>query len=59
VAHQQYLVAMVTNIIAPVIAWVMVKKIGETRSSKVGMCAVASAGAAAALLGMWLTRTWG
>lgn len=59
VAHQQYLVAALTNMVAPVIAWVMVRKIGEARNSRSGMVAVALAGALSTALGMWLTRVWG
>jgi len=59
VAQQQYAMAAVTNIIAPILSWVMVKKIGEARNEKLGMLAVATAGALSTLLGMWLTRAWG
>lgn len=59
IAHQQYAVAAITNIVAPLVAWVMVQKIGEAKNKKLGMLAVASAGALSALLGMWLTRAWG
>lgn len=60
VAYKQYAVVAVCNVIAPLIAWVMVKKIGEKKNGHwAGMLAVALGGASASLLGIWLTNTWG
>ncbi len=59
VAHQQYALAAVTNIIAPILSWVMVKRIGTAKNETLGMVAVATAGALSTVLGMYLTRAWG
>ena len=58
-AHQQYLMAAIVNALLPVIAWVMVKKIGECRDERIGIAAVAIGGSLAAVAGMWVTRAWG
>lgn len=58
VAHREYAIAACTNMVAPVIAWVMVSRISHDKG-KAGMVAVALGGAASTLLGIWLTRTWG
>lgn len=58
VNHDQYAVAAATNVVAPLIAWVMVKKIGEQKRSLVGMVAVALGGVTSTWAGMWLTRVW-
>ena len=44
IAHQEYAVAVVTDSIAPLIAWTMIKHIGAERHSGVGMAAVATGG---------------
>jgi len=57
VNHEQYLVAGLTNIAAPLIAWVMIKKVSKA-TSYWGLLAVALGGATATWTGMWLTRMW-
>lgn len=57
-AHQQYAVAASVNALLPILAWVMVKKIGACENELVGMAAVASGGSLAAVAGMWVTRAW-
>lgn len=59
VAHGQYAVVAVTNILAPVLGWVMIRRIGDAKVEGVGLLAVALGGAISSLLGMWLTRAWG
>lgn len=60
VAYKQYGVVAVCNVLAPMIAWVMVKKIGDDKDKGYwGMVAVALGGVTSALLGIWLTKTWG
>jgi hypothetical membrane protein len=58
VNHEQYGVAAITNIVAPLIAWVMVEKIGEHKKDIVGMVAVSLGGITSTWFGMWLTRVW-
>lgn len=57
VNHEQYFVAMITNIVAPLIGWIMIKRVGESKD-KWGMLAVVLGGVTAAWAGMWLTRYW-
>ncbi len=59
IAHQEYAVAVVTDSIAPLIAWTMIKHIGAERHSGVGMAAVATGGGLATVVGMWLTQRMG
>lgn len=58
-AHQQYVIAAAVNAILPVLAWVMVKKIGDCQNERIGIAAVATGGSLAAIAGMWVTRAWG
>jgi len=58
-AHQQYLMAATVNAVLPIIAWIMVKKIGECQNERIGIAAVAVGGSLAAVAGMWFTRAWG
>lgn len=57
VNHSQYAIAALTNMVAPIIAWVMVERIGKSRS-RWGMVAVALGGVTSTWVGMWLTRFW-
>jgi hypothetical protein len=57
VNHEQYVVAGFTNIVAPLIAWVMIKRVSESKD-KWGMVAVALGGVTSTWVGMWLTRWW-
>lgn len=57
VNHDQYAVAAATNMVAPIIAWVMVKKVSSSRDNW-GMVAVAIGGVTSTWAGMWLTRWW-
>lgn len=58
VNHEQYAVAALTNVVAPLIAWVMVKRIGAASHNWVGMVAVSLGGVTSTWAGMWLTRYW-
>jgi len=57
VNHEQYLIAGITNIIAPVIGWIMVEKVSKAKN-RWGLIAVALGGVTATWAGMWLTRVW-
>lgn len=57
VNHDQYWIAAATNVVAPIIAWVMVKRVSESKD-KWGMVAVALGGVTSTWAGMWLTRFW-
>jgi hypothetical protein len=57
-AHQQYEIAVLTQTLAPLLAWQMIDKVSHAKHSWVGRAAVMSAGSLAALAGMYLTRTW-
>jgi hypothetical protein len=58
VAHQQYVVAAMTNAVAPLIAWVMVERIANAKRGWVGKVAVVLGGVTSTWFGMWLTRQW-
>lgn len=58
VAHQQYAVAAATNAVAPLIAWVMVERIANSKRGWVGKVAVVLGGVTSTWFGMWLTRHW-
>ena len=58
IAHKQYVIVALTNLLAPVLSWVMVVNIKNKDGHWLGMVAVALGGAASALLGIWLTRAW-
>lgn len=58
-AHQQYAMAALVNALLPILAWVMVKKIGACENELVGMAAVSAGGSLSAVAGMWVTRAWG
>lgn len=57
VNHDQYGIAAITNIVAPIIGWVMIKRVGEAKD-KWGMVAVALGGVTSTWAGMYLTRLW-
>ena len=57
IAHQQYVVAAATNCIAPLIAFIMIKAVHDSRSAW-DKLAVVLGGALSTLAGMWLTRVW-
>ena len=58
IAHEQYLIAMLTDGIACILSYAIVKRISgdKTRWGIVGMTV---GGMGAALAGIWLTRGWG
>lgn len=59
IAHEEYAVAVVTDSIAPLIAWTMIRHIGAERHTRVGMAAVAAGGGIATVVGIWLTQRMG
>lgn len=59
VAHSQYVMVTVTNLLAPCLSWLMVVYIRKETNNLWGMVAVALGGATSALLGIYLTRAWG
>ena len=58
IAHRQYAVAIATNVLAPILAWTMVRHVGRAKNEYAGMAAVALGGALSAALGIWLTAAW-
>ena len=58
VSSLNYVAAAATNMVAPVLAWIMVRKIASTQDHWIGMTAVALGGCTATVLGMWLTKSW-
>lgn len=57
VNHEQYGIAAVTNIVAPLIGWVMVERVSRAKN-RWGMLAVALGGVTSTWAGMYLTRYW-
>lgn len=57
VQHEQYAVAAVTNMVAPLIAWLMVERIGKAKD-RWGMIGSVIGGISSTWAGMWLTRFW-
>jgi dolichol kinase len=58
IAHENYLWAIVTDGLASLIGYFIVKRVAENKSKwmPVGMCL---GGMLASVVGIWLTRHWG
>ena len=56
VNREWYGVASVTNLLAPMIAWVMVVLIGENKKDRVGLVAVMLGGWTSTMVGMWVAN---
>lgn len=58
VAHQQYWLAALTNLVQPAISWMMIRAVAKSERGWLGALAIAFGGALSTLFGMWLTRRW-
>jgi hypothetical protein len=58
IAHEQYLAAVVSDGIACVLAYTIVKRIHGDKS-KWGLVGMTIGGMGAAVVGIWLTKSWG
>lgn len=58
IAHEQYAFAMVSDGIACLFSYTIVKRI-QRNESRAGVVGMTLGGMCAAVVGMWLTRTWG
>lgn len=57
ISTESYVGAIVTDGIACVVSWTIVKRIGKANTS-IGVVGAAIGGMAASALGIWLTRHW-
>lgn len=58
IAHEQYAFAVVTDGVACFLSYTVVKRIAGDKS-RWGLVGLILGGSFAALVGIWLTRTWG
>lgn len=58
IAHEQYLAACVSDGIACLLGYTVVKRIAEDKS-RYGVVGMVVGGMCAAVVGIWVTRAWG
>ena len=58
IAHEWFGVLTFTSLGAPLLAWLMVEHVSHDHSGWSGRAGVMAGGAAATLLGVWLTKGW-
>jgi hypothetical protein len=58
IAHEQYTFAVITDGLACVLSYTIVRRIAGDKS-RWGVAGLVVGGSCAALVGIWLTRAWG
>ena len=59
VAHGQYIFAALTDIIAAILSWALIRWVSRAGDSRAGLVGLMCGASVASMVGIWLTAGWG